>query len=229
MTRICFDYGHGGLDPGAVYKDRKEKDDNLEIGRLVAKTLRLYGVEIDETRSGDETMTLGSRCRFENKKKYDYFISFHRNAYKPEEARGVETYIYINGNPRAKSLSLKIQKAIVDQGFIDRGVKMADFKVLRETLAPALLIELGFIDNTLDNQLFLDKNKEIGESISRSILEHLGIKYKGPDKELDKEIMLNPESKVDLYRVIAGSFKKRENAERRIKDLKDAGFDCYMI
>jgi N-acetylmuramoyl-L-alanine amidase len=49
MARLCFDYGHGGNDPGAVYKGRKEADDVLSLGRAVAAVLRRHGVIIDET------------------------------------------------------------------------------------------------------------------------------------------------------------------------------------
>lgn len=222
LAIICFDYGHGGTDPGAVYKDRREKVDNLDIGMMVAKDLRLYGVDVDETRIGDTTVSLESRCKFERKKKYDYFISFHRNAFSPEKARGVETFIYINGNPKAKSLASRIQKSLVGIGFVDRGLKMANFKVLRETLSPAILIELGFIDNSVDNEIFIKKKEEIVESIVRAILDELGIKYINTEKK--------PDYKEDiLYRVVAGSFNIKENAKKRINDLKQAGFDSYMI
>ena len=104
MAILCFDYGHGGRDPGAVYKGRKEKDDVLEVGKLIASNIRQYGVLVDETRNSDRTLSLKERSRYENKKNYDFFISFHRNAFKPEKASGVETYIYLKGNSKAKVL-----------------------------------------------------------------------------------------------------------------------------
>ncbi len=74
MIRLCFDYGHGGIDPGAVYKGRKEKDDVLKLGLDVVKELRRYGIEVDETRTKDVTVSLNERGDFEKKKQYDYFI-----------------------------------------------------------------------------------------------------------------------------------------------------------
>ena len=214
---ICFDYGHGGTDPGAIYRGRKEKDDNLEIGMLVAKSLRRYGVEVDETRTLDKTMTLDERCSFEKRKKYDLFVSFHRNAYEPEKARGVETYIYVRENSKSQSLAARIQGSLVELGFIDRGVKKDNFKVLRETLSPAVLIEIGFIDNTLDNEIFSKKKEKIVSAISCAILDELCIKYKEANVEKDT-----------LYRVVTGSFKIKENADKRVKDLKKSGFDSYI-
>lgn len=171
MIKLCFDYGHGGRDPGAVYKGRYESHDNLDIGARVAKILRVNGIIVDETRTGDDTVSLWQRTRFENMKDYDYFISFHRNAFSPETAKGVETYIYLTKNKKALNLAKKIQKNLSSIGFINRGVKTASFYVLRNTKSPALLIELGFIDNTLDNRLFDEKKDEIAGSIAKAIIE----------------------------------------------------------
>ena len=173
MKKLCFDYGHGGKDPGAVYRGRREKDDNLEIGRSVALELRKYGILVDETRTSDRTLSLKKRSDFENRKDYDFFISFHRNAFRPEKARGVETYIYSRENKKSQSLAYKIQEELKLLGFRDRGVKEANFHVLRETRASALLIEVGFIDSSLDNELFVKRREKIVKSICKAILEVL--------------------------------------------------------
>lgn len=170
MLKICLDYGHGGRDPGAVYRGRYEKDDMLRLGTQISKELRKHGVLVDETRTTDKTMSLRERSNLENKKTYDYFISLHRNAYKPEHANGVETLTYLNQTLKARKLANKIQNALVDLGFKDRGVKKANFHVLRETRAPAILIEIGFIDNSKDNDIFDKKYEEIVEAITKAIL-----------------------------------------------------------
>lgn len=222
MFRLCFDYGHGGNDPGATYKGRKEKDDNLYIGSRVAKEIRRHGVIVDETRTKDVTMTLRERSNYECKRNYDYFISFHRNAWKPETGIGVETFTYLNTSQKSKNLAKKIQSNLVDIGFINRGVKKANFHVLRETKASAVLMEIGFIDNTKDNKLFDRKKEDIIRGISQAILEQLGVVYK------DK-INSNTQEIDTLYRVMAGSFKLKENAERQIKKLKSSGFDASIM
>lgn len=139
MAKICCDPGHGGNDPGAVYKGRKESEDNLAVVKAVAKELRRHGVTVDKTRNSDKTASLKERSNLENKGSYDYFISFHRNAFKPEQAKGVETYTYLNAGAKAKGLAAKIQAALVGIGFTNRGVKEANFHVLRETKAPAII------------------------------------------------------------------------------------------
>ena len=175
---VCLDYGHGGIDPGAGYNGRKEKDDTMDLGKLVAANLRRHGVIVDETRTSDKTVSLTERTNFANKKNYNYFVSFHRNAIAPEKAYGNETFIYPTASLKSLKLAESIQSNLVSVGFNDRKVKKADFHVLRETRAPAVLIEVGFIDNTTDNELFDTKKTEIGIAITRSILDQLGIKYK---------------------------------------------------
>jgi N-acetylmuramoyl-L-alanine amidase len=222
MARLCFDYGHGGSDPGAVYKGRKESDDNFSIGLEVAKELRRHGITVDETRTADVAVSLRQRSEFENKGNYDYFISFHRNAFKPETATGAETFVYTKASAKSKELAEKIQNALVGVGFINRGVKTANFHVLRETKTPAVLVEIGFIDNTRNNNLFDSKRKEIVIGIAKAILAQLGIPYQ---EELADE---KTDGKI-LYRVMAGSYAARENAEKQMQKLKVAGFDATII
>lgn len=222
MSRLCFDYGHGGNDPGACYNGRRESNDVLELGREVAREVRRHGVIIDEIRTTDTTLSLQQRSNYENKSNYDYFISFHRNAFKAEAAIGVETYTYINQGVKSKAMADKIQNAIVNLGFVNRGVKKANFHVLRETKAPAVLIELGFIDNSKDNALFDNKKNQIIKAISKAILAQLGIAYK-------EESVGNSSNSKTLYRVMAGSFSIRENADKQVQKLKESGVDATIM
>ncbi len=213
-----FDYGHGGTDSGATYKGRKEKDDNLKLGRDVRKVLVSNGVIVDETRNKDVTMSLKARSDKANKKDYDFFISFHRNAFKPNQALGVETFTYTVQRPPAKVLASNINNAMVKVGFRNRGVKKANFHVLRETKATAVLIEIGFIDNDADNKIFDSKYNQLVKVIAEGILTTLGITPK-EDK---------PKDKKTYYRVITGSYTNRYNADRQKTKLKNAGFDSFI-
>ncbi|EGQ26759.1 N-acetylmuramoyl-L-alanine amidase [Sporosarcina newyorkensis 2681] len=223
MTRLLFDYGHGGTDPGAMYKGRKEADDVLSIGKAVAAEVRRHGVALDETRTSNKTVSLRERSNMENRKKYDYFISFHRNAFQPEKAKGAETFLFTTGGALAKQLAERIQKELVAVGFTNRGVKRANFHVLRETKAPAILIEIGFIDNTADNQLFDKKRKQIVEGIARAILAQVGVTYKAAASKPTSS------STGTLYRVMAGSFADKANAEKQVTRLKKAGFEAVIM
>lgn len=177
---ILFDYGHGGKDPGATYKGRQEAQDVLKIGQAVAKRLRIAGVTVDETRTTDTTLSLDERVKIEFKKKYDYFISFHRNAFKPEQATGAEVFVYslADWNKKAHALAAAIQKALVTVGFHNRGVKQAAYYVLKHTKAPAILLEIGFIDNSHDNQLFDTQLEQLVNGIAHAILKITGVAVK---------------------------------------------------
>ncbi|APM39915.1 N-acetylmuramoyl-L-alanine amidase [Clostridium kluyveri] len=220
MTRLCFDYGHGGEDSGACYNGRKESNDVLDLGKSVAAEVRKYGVVVDETRTSDVTVSLNDRSNFENRNTYDYFISFHRNAFQPEQAKGVEAYTYLNPGAKSKSLVQTIQTSLVNLGFVDRGVKEANYHVLRETKASAVLVEMGFIDNTGDNTLFDAKKNEIIKAIAKAILAELGINYIEPQPEVKGQT---------LYRVIVGAYSAKENADAQLAKAKSAGFkDAYI-
>jgi len=169
MMLILFDYGHGGKDPGAVYKGRKEADDVLRLGQVVAKIVRAAGITVDETRKMNKGLSLVERSSMERKKNYAYFISFHRNAFSNSTANGAETFIYSNSS-RSKPLAASIQKAMVACGFRDRGVKTANYHVLRETHSPAVLLEVGFITNANDNNLFDKRFDELARRIAKAIV-----------------------------------------------------------
>lgn len=222
MARVCFDYGHGGSQPGAVYKGRKESDDNLSVGTEIAKELRRHGVFVGETRTKDVTVSLAERSNFANRGNYDYFVSFHRNAFRPEAATGAETFVFTSSSAKSRELADKVQKAMVDVGFVNRGVKTANFHVLRETKMPAILLEIGFLDNTKDNELFDSKRQEIITGITKAILAQLGINYKEPANP-------SPTKGRTLYRVMAGSFENRDNANRQVERLRQAGFDAVIM
>ncbi|MBN1048277.1 N-acetylmuramoyl-L-alanine amidase [Clostridium botulinum] len=224
MSKLCFDYGHGGEDPGATYNDRRESDDVLSLGKEVAEEVRRHGVIVDETRTSDATVSLNDRSNFENRNTYDYFISFHRNAYEPEKAKGAETYTYLNPGEKSRELAESIQASLVILGFVDRGVKEANYHVLRETKASAVLIEIGFIDNTEDNDLFDVKRNEIIKGLAKSILYELGIDYVEASAETEEVT-----GQQTFYRVMAGSYAIRENAENQVKKLNEAGFDATIM
>lgn len=224
MARLCFDYGHGGEDSGASYKGRKESNDVLNLGKAVAAEVRRHGVTVNETRTSDVTISLNDRSRFENSNSYDYFISFHRNAFQPEQAKGVETYTYLNGGAKSKGLAEKMQDSLVVLGFVNRGVKEANYHVLRETKAPAVLVEIGFIDNTADNNLFDARRNDIIKGLAKAILAQVGVDY------IEASAPAQSTNGETLYRVMAGSYSVRENAEKQVQKLKAVGFDaCIMI
>ena len=86
---IMLDAGHGGQDPGAVYKGRQEKNDNLKLALAVGEILKNKGIDISYTRTGDVYQTPFEKAQLANQAGVDYFISFHRNS-SPKENQYME-------------------------------------------------------------------------------------------------------------------------------------------
>ena len=93
--KIVIDAGHGGTDPGAVYKGRQEKDDNLRLALAVGRILSQNGVDVVYTRTTDVYQTPFEKARIGNDAGADWFISFHRNSSpQPNQYSGVESLVY---------------------------------------------------------------------------------------------------------------------------------------
>lgn len=176
---ICLDAGHGGEDSGAVLSARLEKDDNLRMALAVGAELEARGAKVIYTRGDDTFVELADRASYANDQGASVFVSFHRNA-----GGGQGAEVWIDKKPDGWELSLgqRIQDALVQVGFTDRGVKKgtagsktANYTVVGRTEMPACLIELGFIDNPEDNNLLDTYHSELAEGIARAILLETGL------------------------------------------------------
>ena len=153
---IGLDMGHtlSGAGTGARgYVEETVK--NREVGNRLMAMLKEKGHTVINCTVDKSSNDLYDRVRKANAQKLDLFISLHLNAFKPTTSEmGVETHIY-NGNYSGKEANRKyaqaIQTALVqDVKWIDRKVKESNFYVVRETVAPAVLVELGFCDSQGD-------------------------------------------------------------------------------
>ena len=193
MAKWLLDPGHGGTDPGACYKGRRESDDVLKLSKRVGEILKSNGETVKYTRTSDATVSLSQRSSMENKGSYDYFVSIHRNAVGPEVAKGVETHIYSKGG-KSEQLANIVNPLLVSVGFVDRKVKVSNFHVLRETKCASILIEVGFIDHTTDNKLFDSKFEQIAQAIAKGCLQQIG-------KSLSTSQPSTPSTSGEMYRV----------------------------
>jgi len=172
---IVLDPGHGGRDKGVMGKEGLcEKDVSLEVAsRLKAKLEeRFKDISVFLTREHDEYISLQERSGLANHKMCDLFISIHLNASSSPNACGDEVY-FTSGNERLADI---VQAALVKElGVTDRGIKEGPFFVLKDVLSPAVLVELGFLSNSMDEgNLRSDeyKDKIIG-ALSDAISEYL--------------------------------------------------------
>lgn len=171
--KIVLDAGHGGEDPGAVYKDRKEKDDNLKLTLAVGKILEENGVDVVYTRTTDIYQTPFEKAKAANEAGADFFISFHRNSSsKPEQYNGVEVLIYDKKGIKYQ-MSQNILGALGELGFRELGVKeRPGLVVLRRTKMPALLIETGFINSERIISFLKKNSKRLPEASQMPFWEH---------------------------------------------------------
>ncbi|MFG6149316.1 N-acetylmuramoyl-L-alanine amidase [Halobacillus sp. B23F22_1] len=220
MKTVVIDAGHGGTDPGASFQGSLEKNFNLSIALKVQSHLQQnYEANIIMTRTRDVNLSLSARTQRANNANADFFLSIHNNA---AGGQGFESYIF-NGTVSAPTRTYqnvihdKIMNAVRSKYNIrDRGKKRANFHVLRETRMPALLLEVLFVDNASD--LAKLKNPAFIEEVSIAIAQGVADALSLPRKSLPNV----------LYRVIAGSFKNRDNAEQRVLDLSRRGIDSFI-
>jgi N-acetylmuramoyl-L-alanine amidase len=126
------------------------------------------------TRSTDVFVPLGERSAISNRNNADLFLSIHRNAAVNTAANGVETFVFTTAPARTERFAQNVQDAVVRAGVqSNRGVKRANFAVLRNTIAPAALLELGFISNVRDNQLFDQNFNAYAQAIANGIMNTL--------------------------------------------------------
>lgn len=169
---ICIDPGHGGIQPGAVRGGLMEKDATLQIANMVANILRDSGFDVVMTRDTDEDVSLRKRCDIANNAGADAFISIHLNAAKSMTAHGAETWKW---HTSTSTLADCVQAELIEAtGAKDRGVKLSKtFVVLRYTVAPAVVVECGFISNGEERARLFDGDyqERIALGIAKGIVE----------------------------------------------------------
>lgn len=161
---ITLDAGHGGSDPGALSQDKKTEEKELALATtyLVRNHLRTLGYEVQLTRDTDLFVSLDDRSALANNTGSTLFISIHYNASTNRSAEGVEVYTWRTEEegPReeeSKKLAGAIHKRVIRYtGAPDRGVKKANYSVLRKTEMPAVLIEGGFVTNETELERLKD-------------------------------------------------------------------------
>ncbi|HFI0620303.1 TPA: GBS Bsp-like repeat-containing protein [Streptococcus suis] len=170
---IYIDPGHGGVDPGATYGGIQEKNLAMSVANKLKSNLIQMGYQVLMTRTGDYNVDFKTeRSQMANQSNADLFISLHFNATGLGTTRtsGIETYWYqydpeyqpkINKDKHndptrlaeSEILAKQVQSSLINEtGAVNRGVRRETFAVLRETDIPAVLVELGFMDNPTELQ-----------------------------------------------------------------------------
>jgi N-acetylmuramoyl-L-alanine amidase len=147
---VVLDPGHGGSDPGAVGNGIREADITLDIAnRTYSYMTTNYPATVYRTRTADTSVSLDARTTFANSRGANFFTSMHINSYSSSTANGVETYSY-PGSTNGARLASNVHAKYKGYFSIDRGLKTAEFYVLKYTNMPSILGETGFISNPTD-------------------------------------------------------------------------------
>lgn len=177
MKYVMLDAGHGGKDSGAVNGNHKESVYALQITKKVGDILTNRGYKIGYTRKDDTFVSLSDRCRISDNAGANIFVSIHLNSAANKSAFGVETFHHPKSSDMSKRIAEAVQKYLVRYtGDRDRGVKTADYFVLRNTKAKSVLVEVGFISHDESaNKLSSDEyQNKIAKAIADGIIELFG-------------------------------------------------------
>ena len=190
-----------------------ESQENRILSKIVVKYLELAGHTVDYYEINEANDYLQKQVAKANSKDYDLVVQIHFNANKTtDKEMGTETlYLSESGKVWAEKINAKLSTV-----FKNRGVKKrTDLYWLNNTKSIACLIEVCFVDSKADTDKYLANKNKVGKLIAEAIHR--------------REIEEVKEASEVFYRVIAGSFSKRENAEQQLKLLNDKGIKGGFI
>lgn len=177
MKKIYLHIGHGGSDSGAVGSVAKEKDITLKIGTLTYYELIKQGYDVIMSRNSDVSNQNASKTA--NSWGAQLVISIHCNSYTDQSASGTEVLIYKRGGQAEKFASILLPYAVKALASKNRGVKEQNVEILRNTNAPAVLLETGFVSNKAEEFKLIDSvyQQKIAEAIAKAVCEYYGKEY----------------------------------------------------
>jgi len=169
---VVLDPGHGGKDPGAIGPAGTEEEDvNLATALAVAAKLRAAGVEVHMTRKDDTFVPLSERAAIGNRRRADLFVSLHADAARNRKASGYTLYVRRGATGASRGAAVSIEVAMRATGLPSRGVREANYVVLRESKEAAVLVETGFLSNPEEERLLTDPTfrEKLATAIARGI------------------------------------------------------------
>ena len=185
-----------------------ESEENRVVSKIVVEYLKLAGHEVDYHEVNESNDHVSEQVIKANSKSYDLVVQIHFNAYKTtSNAMGTETlYASNNGKAFAEKVNAKLSTV-----FKNRGVKArTDLSWLSKTKATSILVEVCFVDSKYDTDTYKVNKDLVGKLIAEGV--------NGKDIKASNE-----ETTGIFYRVVAGSYSKRENAEAQLKLLESKG------
>lgn len=248
---IMLDAGHGGVEPGAIYNGRNEKDDTLNLVLAIGEILQNNGIEVSYTRTTDVYESPFEKAMEANRAGVDFFISIHRNSFPTaNQVSGVESLVYDLSGIKYE-MAQEINQELETIGFVNLGVNARpNLIVLKRTQMPAVLVEVGFINSDTDNLLFDENFDAIAQAISSGILdtlENTGVieeneyhvqvglyrNFRNAKRLLDELLTQGFPAEIDeegsFIQVRVGEFDNLEDAAVMERRLRRAGYDTLIV
>lgn len=232
--KVFIDQGHNPRDKhgtGAEGCGIYEGDINFNVGKKIKDMLENMGnFEVILSRpdegtvlGSDRSSSLSERVNKANELKADISVSIHCNAFENEKVNGTECYIYDDseGNKlrydRSNLLASLVLQSIVSRlDTTSRGVKNGEFRLIKETKMPAILVELAFITNDLDAIRLRDRQGDFASSMCQGIVEYFK-KISDEDAEFKSQ-----EGRSEVLE------KKQGGVDRKEKLLASKGVICDL-
>ena len=239
MQLLILDAGHAKDTKGKnnLKENFYEWEFNNDMQYKIKSRCEDLGITVFLTNPNPSTVSdiaLSTRASLANdywlrkSKPKSIFISLHANAFSSDTARGTETYIAKNASTTSKNFAKVLNDNIVntmkqiDPGAKDRGVKTENFTVIYKAAMPSVLVEYGFYTNLNDLKILKNNRNELVEATVKAICDYFGAAYKVDTNK-------NTTSENIFYRVVAGSYSNRSNAEAQVNLLKAKGINNAFI
>lgn len=181
---IYIDPGHGGVDPGAIYKDLKESDINLMFAKTIGKYLEQLGGTIYYTRDDDYDLSsttirrkrsdLTNRIKLINDSNADIYLSIHVNSENSNSWYGSQIF-YTVENSNNILLAKVLQNNLYKENISKREISVIKNTYMYERIKiPGVLIETGFISNYSDRIKLQDTEyiNKFSQIVAEGIIEY---------------------------------------------------------
>lgn len=173
MAKVVLDAAYGGQDPGYVFGNRLEKNDNLRMALAVGDILERNNIEVAYTRTSDKYLNLIERANIANQVGGDLFVTFYRKrGAGPFQIPCVSFFISEN-NGVGEMVSDNIAKHLLSVGFHNMGTEILNNILLTGLKMPATMVRIGFIDSEENNELYDNRFDDIANAIATAIMESL--------------------------------------------------------
>ncbi len=216
------------LSPSNQYDNRYAYGDTTEgvqcgkIAEACREALERSGVTVKLMH--DESMQ--EKCAASNAFGADLHVPIHTNAFNGTVS-GTRMFYYAEGGEGQKACKAIFNRlAPVTPGTSENIRADASLYEVRVPAAPTAYIECEFHDNPAASKWIVENTGFIGETIARGICDYFGVTFQ--EKKQPKPVEPEKPAADKLYRVQVGAFAVRENAERMLRRLRDAGFDGFI-